>query len=803
MKDRHVIADFKFAVRALSRSPLFAVASIAMLAFGIGLSVAMVGTVSGVLLRGLPFPNSDRLVMLNASSAAQHVGRANITAVEARQLASGTTGFDALAYFTFWSDTVEIDGQRPRDVTTQKISADFFRAFGMKPLIGRVLDAQDVRDSRALAVISFDEWQHSFGGDANVIGRSLHIAGAAPMQIIGVMPKAFEVFAGDAGIWRPFSEADIPSDGARQLNQRYLLMVARLQDGVSMPQAIAALDAQAASIRSVHGLTQSDWKFEPQSMLDLLVGDVRPALWGALTLAVLILLIAAANVAILVDGRQTARRHQQAVMQAIGASRRRIWRGLLAELLVIAGIASVLGIVLAWFGIGVLREFARGNVPRVDGITLDWGVVAIALLLGLAMPLVALVSGAMRVNADASEAIRGGARSLLGQRQERRLLPAVAMALSTMSLIASLGFAAVLWQLQHVDPGFSASGVHALQIFRGTPPAEWNTFAERMQTQLSAIPGVRDVALTSSAPLSVIGPNRMDLLVVGRSEAEPMQVAFRRVSSGYRALLDIPLIDGRDFSVGDRAGSEPVAIINHSAAKRLFGDASPLGQQVSLPLNRGELVTCRIVGVVGDIRNDGLRMPASQEVLVPFAQAPHVAMTFLVRGDRDIAGIDRQMADALGAIDPRQAITRQYALADDLASELAPARFFARTVGAFALAALLLAMLGVYAVASLQQQRRVGEFGLRLAIGASPAALALAIVRDSIKGSALGVGCGLLAAALAMRLLESQWSGIEQVSQSLLIVFGLLAMTVAAVLSALVPAWRAARLHPMVALRNE
>ncbi len=785
------------------RSPLFAFASIGMLAFGIGLSVAMVGTVSGVLLRGLPFPDSGRIVMLNTSSASQHVERANITAVEARQLASGTQGFDALAYFTYWSDTVEVDGQRPRDVTTQKVSADYFRALGMKPLLGRALDADDVRGNRALAVISYDEWQRSFTGDANVIGRSLHIAGSPPMEIIGVMPKAIEVFAGDTGIWRPFSETDIPADAARQLNQRYLLMVGRLGDGVSVPQVLAALDAQSDSIRTAHGLTQSDWKFTPQSILDLLVGDVRPALWGALTLAVLILLIAASNVAILVDGRQTARRHQQAVMQAIGASRQRVWRALFAELLVIASIASALGIGLAWFGIGVLREFARGNVPRVDGIRLDWSVVAIALLLGLAMPLVALISGAMRVNADASEAIRGGGRSLLGQRRQRRMLPAVAMALSTMCLVAALGFAAVLWQLQQVDPGFSAPRVHALQIFRDTPSAEWNEFSERMQTQLSTIPGVRDVALTSSAPLSVIGPNRIDLQVAGRSEAEPMQVAFRRVSSGYREMLSIPLLGGRDFAVSDRAGSEPVAIINYAAAERLFGDASALGQQISLPLLRGQMVSCRIIGVIGDVRNDGLRMPASPEVLVPFAQAASVAMTFLVRSDHDIAGLDQQMDAALSAIDPQQSITRQYTLSDDLAAELAPARFFARTVGGFAIAALLLAMLGVYAVASLQQQRRVGEFGLRLAIGAAPSALAVAILRDSIKGSALGVICGLFSAALAMRLLASQWSGIEQVSQPLLIVAGLLAMSIAALLSALLPAWRAARLDPMIALRNE
>jgi predicted permease len=798
-----VTRDFQFALRALMRSPLFAAASIGMLALGIGLSVAMVSTLSGVLLRSLPFPDSERVVMLRASSAGQHVDQANLTAVEAKQLAATTPGFDGLAYFTYWSDTLRADGQRPRDVTAQKVSADFFPVLGMQALLGRTLDAEDVRQNRAVAVISFDEWQRSFGGDARVIGRDLHIAGAAPLEIVGVMPKAIDVLTGDTGIWRPISEGDFPADGARQLNQRYLLMIGRLTAGTSMAQALFALDAQAASIRTDHGLNQSDWRIEPRALLDLLVGNVRSALWGALTLALLILLIAAANVAILIDGRQVVRRHQQAVMQAIGASRQRVWRGLLAELLVISAFASAFGIGVAQLGIGLLREFARDSIPRVDGIAMDWRMVAIALMLGLAMPLVALISGALRVNAQVNESIRDGGRSLIGNRRQHRMLPAAAMALSTLSLVAALGFGAVLWQLQSVNPGFSADRVHALQLFRGTPRSDWNGFAGQMQDRLASIPGVRGVALTSSAPLSVIGPNRIDLRVAGRAESETLQVAFRRVSSGYRKLLDIPLLGGRDFAISDREGSESVAIINSAAAKRLFGDASPIGQQIDLPLVGDQWVSCRVIGVMDDVRNDGLRMPTAPEVLVPFAQAPGVAMTFLVRGDRELAGIDLQMADTLNAVDPQQTITRQYALADDLAAELAPARFFARTVGGFAIAALLLAMLGVHAVASLRQKQRVSEFGLRLAIGAPPVALAITILRDSLKGSALGVVCGLLAAALAMQLLGSLWSEGEQLSQPLLILGSLLAMSLAALLSALLPAWRAARIDPMVALRNE
>ena len=797
-----LLQDLRYSARRLRNAPGFSIASIGMLAFGIGLSVAMFCTLSGVLLRGLPFPHSDRLVMLEADSETQHVAHAHLTDAEAEQLAAGTQGFDALAYFTYWTETTDIDRQRPRDITAQKVSADFFRVLGMKPLLGRTLSADDIRADRALVVLSYDEWQRSFGGDPNVIGRPMRLANEPPLEVVGVMPAAMDVITGDTGMWLPLVVKDLP-DSARRLNQRFLLMIGRLHPGVSLQQATAALAAQTAALRDAHGLDHSDWRLQPRPFLDILVGDVRLALWGAFALAVLVLLIAAANVAILLDGRQTTRRHEQAVMQAIGASRQRVWRGLVLELALIAGIAAVLGIALAHVGIGALRELARASIPRVDGIAMDWGVVAFALLLGVITPLVAVLTGSLRVRAEPNEAIRSGGSGLLGNCGQRRVLPAVAMALSTMSLVAALSFAATSWKLQRVDPGFSAGDVHALQLFSSAPASTWVAFADHMRGRLGALPGAQAVALTSSAPLSNIGPNSIDVKVSGRADNEPMQVAFRRVSPGYRALLGIPLLAGRDFADSDRSGTESVAIINRSATKSVFGDASPLGRQIDLPLRADEPVSCRIVGVVDDIRNAGLRMPPEPEILIPFAQHPSIAMTFLLRGDHPLAGIDAQMADALWAIDPRQAITRQYALADELADQLRPALFFARTVGACALAALLLAMLGVYAVASLQQQRRIGEFGLRLAIGASPTTLARDILRDSLKASAFGVLAGVIAAWLLLRLAQPQFFGSESVEQPLLLAGGLLAMAIAALLAALLPAWRAARIDPMVALRNE
>jgi putative ABC transport system permease protein len=796
--------DARYALRRLIGTPGFSVASIGMLALGIGFSVTMFCTLYGVLLRGLPFPHADRLVLLEARSAAQHVEAAQLTAAEAERLADGTPGFDALAFYVYWSETVDEQNAHPRDLTTQKVSARFFDVLGLAPLLGRTFSVDEVREDRPVVVLSYAEWQRSFGGDPAVIGQRVHLAGRAPLEVIGVMPRDIEVFVGDVALWRPYAPATLQQDTVRRLNQRFMRVVGRLQEGVSAQQADAALAAQSAVLRDANGATQiSDWQLRQRPLMELLVADVRVALWGAFAMAVLVLLIAAANVAILLDGRQAARRHEHAVMQAIGADAARIRRGVVLELLALALVAALLGVAFAHFGIGMLRELARDSVPRVDEIGMDASVIAFALLLGIVAPLAAGLSGALRVQGAPHEAIRAGGKGLIGGHAARRALPAIAMALSTMSLVAALSFAAALWKLQQVAPGFRADGVHALQLFRSGAPGPGALFATQLQERLGALPGARAVAVTSVAPLSQIGQATMDLRVVGRAENEPQQVMFRRASPGYRALLDIALLSGRDFGDTDRNGSEPVAIINRSAAQRIFGDASPLGEQISLPLQRDQRVACRIVGVVDDIRNDGLRAPPQPEVLVPFAQFPSVAMTFLVRSDGALSGLDAQMADALWSVDAHQSITRQFSLADDLAQETRPARFFARTVGAFALAALLLAVLGVYAVASLQQQRRASEFGLRLAVGAPPGRLAIAVLRDSFGASAVGVALGLGGAWLLLRLLQAQLFGIDTAAQPLLLALGLGAMALAALLAALLPALRAARVDPISALRAE
>lgn len=789
------LIDLLQAVRRLARAPGFAFSALAMLALGIGFSVAMVSTVDGVLLRGLPFPQADRVVVVRAQNPGQGIAGAQMTADEAAHLADGTPGFAALGYF-WWSGATVFDGTRAREITTHVASAGYFAALGLEPLLGRAFNDEDVRANRAVALLSHQEWMRHFGGDPGVVGRRLDLVDEDPVEIVGVMPPALEAFAGETGMWRPLSLAQLPADPAWRAQRRTFLMIGRLHAGVSIAAADAALAQRMAALHA------DGWSADARPLLDTVVGEARPALWGAFLLAVLVLLIAAANVAILFDARQAARQHELAVLQAIGASRARVRRGVLCELGVLALAAAAIGTALAAAAVDLLRELARESIPRVDGIVLDARMAAFAIAFATLVPAVAAVAGALALRAEPIEAIRRGGKGLVGRRGSRRLLPALATGLSTISLVLALSLAAGLWRLHQVDPGFDARRVEVMQFFRVGREA-LIPFTENLLERLRALPGVEGAELGSAPPLSGIGSASIAVGVVGRDGAESPQAGLRRVSAGYRALLGTALIAGRDFDAGDRRGNEPVAIVSRGLARRLFGDASALDARLVLPLGRGgESVTCRVVGVVDDIRNNGVRNAAEPEVLVPFAQQPINAMAFLVRtAPAAGAGAGASMAAVLHELDPRQAITRAYALDDDLAAELRAATFLAHLVAAFAALALLLAVFGVHAVAALQQRRRVSEHGLRLAIGASPRRVALGVLGESFAGSAPGVAVGAVV-VLALLPVFDFGSGAGA-RPALAFAAGVLAMGFAALVAALLPALRAARVAPLEALRDD
>lgn len=798
----------RHALRSLARSPGFSVATVGMLTLGIGLGVAMFSALAGVVLRGLPFPHGDRLVVVQSSNPARGIASSSLTVAEVQQLAGGVDGLTASAYYQ-WSGVTVIDGGHPREIQSQQVSAGFFETLAQAPLLGRTLDREDAREGRAVAVISHAEWIDHFGGDPKIVGRRLDLVGDAPVEIVGVMPPGMRSLFGNAGLWTPLQERALPDRPARRLDLRMLGMIARRDATTTPAQIDAALAQRLDALRHQHGLADDGWRLAVQPALDAIIGDARATLWGAFALALMVLLIATVNVAILIDARLATRQRELAVKQALGATTARLAAGLFAEVALLAGASVACGTLLAWIGVEALRGLAAGSIPRTEAIALDGRVLALAILLGVLVPFATLAIGGLRVRAMPAATIRSGGRGLVGASQ-RRWLPAAAMGLSTVCLAVALALGFGLWRLQRVDPGFRSDGVHALQMFResmqGDAPSEgpegWRQFAAQVQERIAAIPGVEQVAMTTAAPLSRIGGASGEARRGDDPGMPGVQALLRRVSAGYTALLGTPLLEGRDIEAGDRAGGESVAVLNRSLARQLFGDASPLGRTVSLPLGSGGRSDFRVVGVVGDTLNIGLRDRAEPEVLVAWAQQPRVAMTFLARTRDGVEGIDKAMREALWAVDPRQGITREYALADGIADELRPARFFAAIVGAFAASALLLAVLGAYAVAALQQRRRITEFGLRLALGAKARDLAIAVVRGSVLSSAIGIGIGLAAVALALRHVDLDPVGIQGIPPQALAA-AIVLMALAALAASLLPALRASRVAPMEALRDE
>ena len=399
--------------------------------------------------------------------------------------------------------------------------------------------------------------------------------------------------------------------------------------------------------------------------------------------------------------------------------------------------------------------------------------------------------------------LRGAGRAVIGDApRARRGLPALAIALSTVGVIAAAALAHGLMRLGAVDPGFRTAGVQAMQLYREGGPAQAPAYSEALRERLAALPGVEAVAVTSVAPLSVNGAFAIDLLLSGRAEPEAYQASLRRVSANYLDVLDIPLLSGRAIGDEDREGTEAVAVVNRELARRSFPGRSPLGELLLLPLGRGDRVPFRVVGVMEDIRNDGLRAAPAPEILIAAAQRPAAGLTFLVRSAAPPAGLAAQMAEAAWAVDPRQPLTRQFGLQEDLDAQLASMRFFARTVGAFALSALFLGAFGVYAVATLQQRRRVKEFGLRLALGARPGELARQVLREGARVVFAGIALGAAGAWAARQLLLAQSYGLEG-RMPLVVLAGIGVMALAALAALSAPALRAARTDPMTALRDE
>jgi predicted permease len=615
------------------------------------------------------------------------------------------------------------------------------------------------------------------------------------------MPREFDFPSSDVGLWLPLpARSAVDPATPLWLEGRFLSAIARLAPGADVAQAEAELAQASLSLFTARGLPDPQWRPRLTLALDDLLGDARWVLWGCFAIALLVLAIACINVGLLMHARVSRRQREHALAQALGASRSRVLRSIVLELSILALAAAALGVAGAHFGLQALGGGLAEALPRGEALDVDAGVAGAGLLLTVVAVLLAALLGA-RVHGQPGDALRGGLRVLAPSTRGARLGPVLGVAMSTVALVAAGAVGSSLYSLQGVDPGFRHRDVHAVQLFRDGDLAQWRSFSGEVLDALRAQPGITAAAVTSAAPLSVIGSWNVDLQLDGRAEVEGYEATLRRVSPGYLATLEVPLLRGRDFDARDREDAEPVAVINETLARSSFPGVDPVGQRIGLPIGTGPRMQFTVVGVMADIRNRGPRRAPQAEILVPFAQSPWQGMTFVARSSlpppQALEAIDR----AIWAVAPDEASTRRFSLADELADTTRSTALFGRLLAAFALCALLLASFGVYALTSFLQRQRTAEYGLRLALGARPAVLSRAVIGAAVRLTVWGVALGGLAAWAALGLLRSQLFGLGD-QPAAVYAAAVATMAAATLLASWLPARRARRVDPATTLRD-
>jgi putative ABC transport system permease protein len=801
--------DLRFAVRTLLKRPLVTLVAVATLAVAIGANTAIFTVVRTVLLRPVPFKDPPRLVAVWESNPQQGIDRepASVPAWTAYRDESGV--FEELAGSVDWMPSLTGSGE-PESVPAYRYSGALFRTLGVPPLIGRTFGEDEARPGQdKVVVLSHALWQRRFGGDAGVLGRSVLLEGT-PYTVIGVMPAAFRHPA-MTDLWVPMvPSAALAADPAA----RFVRMVGRLKPGVTVAQAQTALGDVGRRLAERYREPQAGFVPVVRPLDVRNAGDVKPALLVLLGAVVFVLLIACANVSNILLARATDRRREIAVRASLGASRSRLVTQLLTESLLLALLGGLLGVGLALWGVDALlglfpRNVANVSIPRVDAIRLDGVVLAFALGLSTLTGLIfGLVPALQTSRAALSETLREGGRGRTEGRRSRRFRSALVVAEFAMALVLSAGAALLVRSFLHLrggSLGFEPRGVTTAYV--QLPANKYGTddrkraFVSAVMERVRALPGAEAAGETTFIPLS--GWNTViDVDVEGRPtppEGRPTP-EFHSVDEGYFATMRIPLRKGRLFTADDRPGAPPVIVVNDTFAHRYFPGQDPVGRRVVFTVDE-EPQSWHIVGVVGDVRHFGLAEPAPAELYVPFPQAPQRLVTLVVRG---AAGLDfgNGLRQAVWSVDKDQPLLMVMPMEQLAADSITLRRVSTLLLGTLAAVALFLAALGIYGVMAHTVAQRTHEIGVRMAVGARARDVVGMVLREGGRLAALGAGVGLLAALALTRLLESLLFGVsptDPLSFAAVIAF----LLACALLGCWLPARRAARVDPVIALRYE
>ena len=805
-----MLADLKYALRALHKSPGFTLIAALTLALGIGANRAIFSVVNAVLLRPLPYRDAERLVTVNHLYPSLKGLEAGVSAPGFVDYRARARTLERVAVEAGWSPNLTGRGD-PERLTGARVSGEFFATLGAPAAVGRALRPDEDAPGREFVVVLSDGfWRRRFGADPAAVGQTLTLDGQ-PHQIVGVMPRGFrDFFSREAELWRPLALTGEQTSGGR--TNEWLSLVARLRPGVTVDQAQRDLRALATQLKQEYPESYpADWSLAVASLREKGTGNVRPALLVLFGAVGFVLLIACANVANLLLARAAGRSREVAVRTALGAQRGRIVRQLLTESVVLAVGGGLLGLGLAWFGVSALGAFDPAGVPG-ETISIDAPVLVFALALSVATGLLFGLAPALQAAGTGLQGtLREGGRGAAGDRGAqtvRRVLIVAEVALALVLLAGAGLLMKSFARLQDVNPGFDPRNVLTANV--ALPQAKYPSdtqqiaFFEQLLPRLAAIPGVRAVGATTSVPFAGSGWTRS--FTVDGYQAPAGQPGpwgeFKVVSPGYPAAIGVPLRRGRLFTDQDGPGAPRVALVDEEMARRYWPNDDPIGKRIVLGAGGPSERRLEVVGVLGHVRQQGLDDEARVQLYVPFRQQGMDGMTLVVRTAGDPLQAVPLVRAAVQAVDRDQPISQVRTVDTLVADSVGQRRLTTVLLALFAGVALLLACIGLYGVTAYSVTQRTREIGVRMALGAAGPQVVGAFVRDGLRLTLVGLAVGLAAALAAGRLIASQLFEVEPGDPVTLAVTAAALAGVAALASYL-PARRATRVDPMTALRAE
>jgi putative ABC transport system permease protein len=810
--------DLRYAIRQLIKSPGFTIVAVITLALGIGANSAIFSVIDAVLLRALPFSNSDRLAMIWAT-APQHPGedRGVHSFPDYEDLRAQNHTFSALAAYTT-AATIWGTGEDSADVPGLAATSDIFAVLGTKPLLGRGFSRSDEKpDAARVVVISYAFWQKRFAGDPNIIGMQMKSSDHV-YTITGVMPRGwkFPIQRDNVDYIAPlqvlFSGSSM--DYLTRRGAHLLSVVGRLKPGADLRTATADLQTIAAQLAKQYPDTDAGRTERAVDLQSDVVGDVRPALLVLTAAVALVLLIACANVANLFLARAAGREREIAIRTALGANRFQIVRQLLTEILLLAVLGGAAGLLLAWWSTDALVSFGPADLPRLDEIRVNGVVVAFTLGIALLTSLIfGLIPALQASRPEVEQSLKEASRGSTGGARSHRLRSAFVVSQFALSLVLLVGAGLLIRSfasLSAVQPGFDPNGVatfwQALPKARYRGPEQQIQFFDTLLPKLTSLPGIKEAGMVSPLPFSGDDTHRTFTIVGQPAPPKGMEPSASRLTTNgsYFKTMRIPLQSGRAFDERDRQNSAPVIMVNAAFAEKYFAYTDPLGQRVSFGSGAADdLPPRQIVGVVGSAKHNSLAEEEAPEFYIPYAQDPDSYMDIVVRTSQlEASGLETTIRRAVHEIDSQQFVPEIKPLSSLINRTLSQSRFNTGLLAVFATIAMVLAAVGIYGVIAYNVAQRTREIGIRMALGAQQRQMMTMILRQSLTMAALGIAIGLFGAFAATRLLSALLFGVGTTD---LLTYGavILLLGAAALLAGFLPARRAMKVDPVIALRYE